>query len=83
LANSSSEYFSGNFKLKLPEKIGNRKYTISFQQNTLSACVSVENELIEVTRLLNIDATFNGTSYMPASINIEKLNGNISISLVD
>jgi len=82
LANQSSDYSKGAFQLSLPEKIGNRRYTITFYQNDLVVSVPLRSDIIEVSRQLKINATLSGTSYLPATLEIEKQNGDIYINLV-
>jgi hypothetical protein len=82
LVNQSSNYTTGLFQLNLPEKIGNKKYSITLYQNGLMINASVKNEPIEINRTLPIDAELNGTYFMPASIKIDKQNKKIKIGLV-
>ncbi len=69
--------------MNLPEKIGERKYSLTLYQNNLIVSLPLKNEIIEVNRTLNIDAELSGESYLPASIEIEKIGGITTISLVD
>ena len=82
LANQSSDYSKGALQLSLPEKIGNRRYTITFYQNDLLVSVPLRSDIIEVSRQLKINATLSGTSYLPATLEMEKQNGDIHINLV-
>lgn len=83
LANQSSNYSKGTFQLSLPEKIGNRKYTITFYQNDLFVSVPLRSDIIEINRPLKINATLSGTAYLPAKLSMEKnQNGDIYINLV-
>jgi hypothetical protein len=82
LANQSSNYTTGLFQLNLPEKIGNKKYSITLYQNSLLVNTSVNNEPIEINRILPIDAELNGTYFLPVSIKVEKENGKIKIGLI-
>ena len=82
LANQSSNYTTGLFQLNLPEKIGNKRYSITLYQNGLLVNTSVRNEPIEINRNLSIDADLNGTYFMPVSIKVDKENGKIKIGLV-
>jgi len=82
LANQSSNYSKGTFQLSLPEKIGNRKYSITFYQNDLMVSVPLKTDIIEVSRQLKINATLSGTAYLPATLNMEKQDGDIYINLV-
>ena len=82
LANQSSDYSTGYFHLSLPEKIGNRRYTITLTQKKLFVNESVTNGQIEVSRDLNIDAELSGSVSAPASIRVDKQNGMISMELV-
>jgi len=82
MVNRTMEYSNGTFQLNLPEKIGDKKYTLSLNQDNLTVKMPFENEIIEVNRTLNIDAELNGESYLPASIEIEKIGGIITINLV-
>lgn len=83
MANQTMDYSNGTFQLNLPEKIGDRKYILSLNQNSLTVTISFKNEIIEVNRILNIDAELNGESYLPASIEMEKIGGIITMDLVD
>ncbi|MEM3609609.1 MAG: hypothetical protein QXK49_03015 [Candidatus Aenigmatarchaeota archaeon] len=82
LANQTSNYTYGIFNLSLPEKIGNKKYSIALSQNSLLLNTSVKNQPIETSRYLAIDAELNGISFIPASIKIEKENEKIKIELI-
>ena len=82
LANESSTYTTGVFKLNLPEKIGNNKYSVTLGQGLLLVNISVRNQQIEVVRDLSIDAEISGASFMPASIKVDKQNEKIKIGLV-
>ena len=82
LANQTSDYTTGLFQLNLPEKIGDRKYSVTLYQGGLYVNTSVRSNPIEINRILTIDAELNGTYFMPASIKVEKLNGIIKIGLV-
>jgi glyceraldehyde-3-phosphate dehydrogenase/erythrose-4-phosphate dehydrogenase len=82
MANQTTEYINGTFQLNLPETIGDKKYTLILNQNNLTVLMPFENENIEVNRTLNIDAQLNGESYLPASIEIEKTGGIITMNLV-
>ena len=83
LANQSSNYTTGLFKLNLPEKIGNKKYSITLSQDLLLVNTSVKNEPVEISRKLSIDAELNGTSFMPVSIKVDKQDEKIKIGLVE
>ena len=82
LASQSSNYTSGLFELDVPEKIGNRRYSITLIDNALLANTSVRSHPIEVALSVPIEAEMNGTSFMPASISVEKQNGAIRIGLI-
>jgi len=82
LANQTSNYTTGLFQLNLPEKIGDKKYSITLYQNRLYVNTSVRNNPIEVNRILAIDAELNGTYFTPVSIKVEKQDGRIKIGLV-
>ena len=82
LANQTSDYTTGLFQLNLPEKIGDRRYSITLYQNGLYVNTSVRSNSIEVNRILAIDAELNGTYFMPVSIKVEKRDGRIKIGLV-
>lgn len=82
LANQSSNYTTGLFQLNLPEKIGNKRYSITLYQNGLLVNTSVKDGSIEINRNLSIDADLNGTYFMPVSIKVDKENGKIKIGLV-
>lgn len=82
LANQSSSYTTGLFQLNLPEKIGDRRYSISLYQGGMSVNTSVRSNPIEINRSLAIDAELNGTYFMPVSIKIEKQDGKIKIGLI-
>lgn len=82
LANQSSNYTTGIFLLDVPEKIGDRRYSITLYHGGLSVDTSVRGNPIIVNRSLTIDAELNGTSFMPASIQVGKQDGRIKIGLV-
>lgn len=79
---NQSDYATGLFQLNLPEKIGERRYSIALYQGGLSVNTSVGNNPIEINRSLAIDAELNGTYFMPVSIEVEKQGGKIKIGLV-
>jgi hypothetical protein len=83
LANQSSNYTTGLFKLNLPEKLGNKKYSITLSQDLLLVNTSVKNEPVEISRKLSIDAELTGVSFMPASIKVDKQDEKIKIGLVE
>ena len=70
------------FQLFLPEEIVRKKYMIELSQNNLTVSLSFKGENMEVKRFINITATLNGSSYIPASIEMRKSSGNIFIELV-
>ena len=82
LTNQSSDYTTGFFQLDFPEKIGNRKYSITFNQDSLFINMSVRNEQIVVNRKLAINAELSGTSFMPAYVKVDKINDEIKIGLI-
>ena len=82
LANQSSNYTTGLFELNLPEKIGNKKYSITLNQDLLLVNTSVRNEPVEISRKLSIDAEISGASLMPASIKVDKQDEKIRIGLI-
>jgi hypothetical protein len=77
-----SDYSNGTFQLNLPEEIGNKKYLLSVSQKSLSIRMPFENDNIEVNKTLNIDASLNGETYLPAFIFVEKVGGMITMELV-
>ena len=83
LANQSSNFTEGVFQLNLPEKIGNKRYSITLYQGGLLVNTSVKNEPIEISRNLSIDAELNGTSFMPVSVKLDKQDGKIKIGLIE
>lgn len=82
LTNQSSNYTNGLFELNLPERIGNRRYSVTLYQNNLLVNTSFGNEPIEIVRRLPIDAEFSGSQNMPFFIKVDKNNGQIKIGLV-
>jgi len=72
----------GKILLSVPENIGNKKYMIELNQNELKVSIGFKNEIIEVKKQVKINATLNGSSYPPASIEMKRYLDNISISLV-
>ena len=82
LANQSSNYTTGLFQLNFPEKIGNRKYSITLYQNMLLVNSSIKNEPVEINLNLPVDAELSGTSFLPASIKVDKQEGKIKIGLI-
>lgn len=83
MVNQTMDYSNGTFQLNLPEKIGDKKYTLRLEQNNIFVSLSLQNEIVEANRTLNIDAVLDGESYLPASIIIEKIGGTITMDLVD
>ena len=79
---SQSEFSNGTFNLDMPEKIGDKKYLLILNQNLLTVRMPFENDNIEVNRTLGIDANIGGESYMPASINVQKIGGLVTMELV-
>lgn len=81
LANQSDT--TNKVQLSLPERIGNKPYIIELYQNGLKVEISLRNDLLEINKKINISATLNGTSSLPASLVQQRLeNGDILISLV-
>jgi hypothetical protein len=80
---ADSNYSTGKFRLDLPERIGNRKYSLTLTGNVLLVNMTVRGEPIEISRSLNIDAELNGSSFMPASISLERDGGITRIGLVE
>lgn len=83
LANSSSEYVTGNFQIPVAEKLGNRKIYLEINETVLRMILNLENKEIEIIRDLNIDANLTGRTYLPASFDLEKINGEINIRLIE
>jgi hypothetical protein len=77
-----SDYSNGTFQLDLPEKIGDKKYLLILSQNLLTVRMPFENDKIEVNKTLNIDAEFSGETYLPASVDVEKTDGILTMELV-
>lgn len=71
LANQS-DYSEGTFQLDLPEKIGDKKYTIMLSQNLLTLRMPFENDYMEINKTINIDAVLVGEAMLPASIAVDK-----------
>ena len=82
LANQSSNYTTGLFELNLPEKIGNKRYSVTLSQNNLLVNTSFGNQPINVAISLPIDAELSGSQNMPFFIKVDKSNGQIKIGLV-
>ena len=82
LANQSSNYTTGLFQLNLPERIGNRRYSVTLSQNNLLVNTSIGNEPIEIARSLPIDAELSGSLTMPIFIKVDKKDGQIKIGLI-
>lgn len=73
---------TGRFQLEIPRYIVGKQYIIEMDQNNLNLSLTVGNKKIESYRLVNISATMSGNSYSPASIEIEKIDGDTFIRLV-
>jgi hypothetical protein len=73
---------TGTFQLEIPRDIAGRQYSIEMSQNDLNLSLTIGSKKIEAYRLVNISASMSGTSYPPASIEIEKISGNTIIRLV-
>ena len=80
LANQS-DYFSGTFQLNLPEKIGDKKYSLLLSQNMLTLRMPFKSDIIEINKTLSIDAELMGEGYMPVSVIVEK-DGTMTMELV-
>jgi len=78
---NQSDYSEGTFQLDLPEKIGDKKYTLLLSQNMLTLRMPFENDYIEVNKKVNINASLSGEKMLPASIAVEK-DGAITMELV-
>ena len=71
-------------QLTVPDRIGNNPYRIELYQNGLRVEIFLRNEMLEINKKVNISATLNGTSSLPASLVEQRLeNGDILISLAD
>ena len=73
---------TGRFQLETPKSIAGRQYIIELDQNNLNLSLSIGGKKIEAYRLVNISASMSGRSYSPASIEVEKTDGNTFIRLV-
>ncbi|MFQ6020768.1 MAG: hypothetical protein ACE5J4_01975 [Candidatus Aenigmatarchaeota archaeon] len=69
---------SAEIEITLPEKIGNKKYTIELYQKGLKIYLND----IEVNRKINIDADLEGRSDLPAFLKLERINGVNKISVI-
>ncbi len=72
----------GEIELSIPRSIIGKQYLIEFNQKNLKLSLEFKNEKIEVERFINISASFSGRSYVPASIEMNKVNGNVFIRLI-
>ena len=72
----------GNFQLNIPRDIIGKQYLIELDQNNLKLSLEFKREKLEVERLINVSATFSGSSFAPASIDMYKTNGDVFIELV-
>jgi hypothetical protein len=72
----------GKFQLSVPKLIIEKQYLIELDQKTLKLSLDLTGGKIEVERFLNISATFSGSSFAPASIEMNKTDGEILIRLV-
>lgn len=80
LANGSDSA-TGLFSMDLPQKVGNRRYSVTLHDGGLFVNTTVRGTDIGVSRSLPIDAQMNGTSFMPASIEVEKQAGRIRMMI--
>jgi hypothetical protein len=62
----------GRVELPIPEKIGDRKYTISFMDGSVKIKVTLRDEVLEKERNIPININLTGASYPPAFILIER-----------
>lgn len=83
LANTTSGYVTGIFELSVAEKVGGKKVLLDANADNFTLSATFNNEKIEIVRSLNIDANISGIAYLPASLVLEKINGNITIRLVE
>jgi hypothetical protein len=72
----------GRFQLSIPHDIIGKQYSIELNQENLTLSLVIKDEIIEVKRSINISAALSGRSYAPASIELNKTNGEVSIRLV-
>ncbi len=82
LANTSS-YISGKFFLPVAEKIGSKRVFIEANSDNFTLSVNLKNENIRIVRSFEIDANITGKAYLPAYLELEKLNEEVSIRLVE
>jgi hypothetical protein len=74
--------FSGTFGMDFPETVGDQKYVVVLSGNTLTIRLPVDNNVMEVSRVLDIDASISGEKGMPASLAVEKTGETITMDLI-
>ena len=72
----------GKFGLPIPRTIIGKQYSIELDEKNLKLSLVFKNEKIEVEKLVNVSASLTGNSYAPASIEMNKTDGDISIRLI-
>ncbi len=72
----------GKFQLSIPKNIIGKQYSIELNQKNLKLSLEFKNERIEAESFVNVSASLSGRSYAPASIEMNRTNGDISIRLV-
>ncbi len=83
LANTTSGYVTGTFEISVAEKGGGKRVLLDANPDNFTLSATFNNEKIEIVRSLNIDANVSGIAYLPAFLVLEKINGNITIRLVE
>ncbi|MBN2202626.1 MAG: hypothetical protein JW700_00345 [Candidatus Aenigmarchaeota archaeon] len=74
--------FSGMFLLRLPEKIGDQRYTMLLSNSTIKIMLPFENQMLEFERPVDINVSMSGEKMMPASLFVTKIGDTITMDLV-
>jgi len=72
----------GKFQLSIPKNIIGKQYSIELDQKNLKLSLEFKNKRIEAEGFVNVSASLSGKSYVPASIEMNRTDGDISIRLV-
>jgi len=72
----------GRLQLSIPKDITGKQYLIELNQKNLKLSLNIRDEILEVERFINTNASLSGKSYAPVSIEMNKTDGDIFIRLI-
>ena len=61
----------GKSKINFPDKISNKKFTITLSDGVISV-----TDDVNITKTINVDLNLSGSSFLPAYLQLERQNNN-------